>query len=1161
MEIDTLLPSPQNQESVGSLRTNEQKSEANQSSMSTTNNDAADDEEDICRICRTSGDEGSPLFYPCACSGSIKYVHQDCLLQWLNHSHARQCEVCKHPFAFSAVYAENAPARLPLRELIVGMFVKAGRGTRFFARLVLVLSVWLLFIPFTTFWIWRLTFVRSVAEAQRLFASRLTPSLLLTDSLNGFLLSAGIVFIFLGATSLREYFWHMRELVGQEVLAEENAGERQIALLPARRQGQAVPGARRVRPVDGQAVQVQLVAGGNAEAGMGDGLAAGARQLIRRNAENVAAHLEIQAARLEAHVEQMFDAAEDADGGEDVPFDELVGMQGPVFHLIENAITVLASNAIFLALVALVPFTLGRVVLSIASRVMVATGSASFIDASSLSNVTNSRESGIKSTVHFTNLSASTPMELVIDTEIFSSRNLLSSNGLQLVHQAASAKGVQNTIDAMTEAMVAVLKLSDVATVAVGYGVIIVASCLYAGLIILARYGRGQALTVGRIRGVASMAEAAPSFARQVVGGIKYMATLAKVAFLLVIELGVFPLLCGWWLDICTLGMLDVSLSQRVTFFWASPLTSSLLHWLVGIVYMLQISGFVSLLREVLRPGVLYFLRDPSDPNYNPFRDLIDDSLYKHARRVLLSVVVYGSLIVMLVFLPVQLAIFTSPSTFPLDIRVSDPFTELPADMLLFHICIPFALEHFRPRATIKGILFSWFSSVGWALGLSEYLLPPSENSNRAEERGPRPQNVEHAVAPNHERVPLVVQRSNEEDTPKSSGAGLAVEGDFDRRSEAIEWYMFAVRIVVLLVGAMMTLFVTNFAMVLLPISLGRAIFASLSKLPITRGAKCNDLYAFNIGCYVIWAVGAAIKYAVDYLRTHNLRVLMMQVLKWSAIMVKSACLLFFWIVVIPVLVGLLFELLVIVPLRVPVDESPVFLLYQDWALGLVFLKIWTRLVMLGQLTPLADESWRIKFEQVRSDGFSRLRGLWVFQEIVAPILIKLLTALCVPYVVARGLFPPLGFSLTANSAVYRFAWLVCLALIIVWYGIKRMHRCVSDLHNLIRDDRYLIGRRLHNYGERPGSSTAQNSASLLASSPTGGSSSSEQSGVEQEITSLTADATGESSKSAGDPTDPNIEQKEDSRCRVLSSEGLNGTRLAVSGGSIKLHSVGGSCL
>lgn len=52
-----------------------------------------DEEGDVCRICRNPGEMDNPLRYPCACSGSIKFVHQDCLLQWLNHSNARQCEV------------------------------------------------------------------------------------------------------------------------------------------------------------------------------------------------------------------------------------------------------------------------------------------------------------------------------------------------------------------------------------------------------------------------------------------------------------------------------------------------------------------------------------------------------------------------------------------------------------------------------------------------------------------------------------------------------------------------------------------------------------------------------------------------------------------------------------------------------------------------------------------------------------------------------------------------------------------------------------------------------------------------------------------------------------------------------------------------------------
>lgn len=59
--------------------------------------DEEEEEGDVCRICRNRGDEDHPLRYPCACSGSIKFVHQDCLLQWLDHSNSRQCEVKPPP--------------------------------------------------------------------------------------------------------------------------------------------------------------------------------------------------------------------------------------------------------------------------------------------------------------------------------------------------------------------------------------------------------------------------------------------------------------------------------------------------------------------------------------------------------------------------------------------------------------------------------------------------------------------------------------------------------------------------------------------------------------------------------------------------------------------------------------------------------------------------------------------------------------------------------------------------------------------------------------------------------------------------------------------------------------------------------------------------------
>ncbi|KAL3538858.1 hypothetical protein ACH5RR_002224 [Cinchona calisaya] len=1001
--------------------------------------DEDDDEGDVCRICRNPGDDENPLQYPCACSGSIKFVHQDCLLQWLNHSNARQCEVCKHAFSFSPVYSENAPARLPFREFVVGMAVKACHVLQFFLRLSFVLSVWLLIIPFITFWIWRLAFVRSFGEAQGLFLSHISTTVILTDCLHGFLLSASIVFIFLGATSLRDYFRHVRELGGQDA-DREDEGERN--------------GARAARRLPGQANR-NAPGDGNGEDAVGAQGVGGAGQIIRRNPENVAVQWEMPAARLEPHVEQMFDGLDDADGAEDVPFDELVGMQGPVFHLVENAFTVLASNMIFLGVVIFVPFSLGRVILYY------------------LSWLVSSATSPVLSTVMPLTESALSLANITLKNALTAVANLTSDNqesgllgqvaGLLKVNGTGLNEGSNNltasfSADLLKEQAVGPSRLSDVTTLAVGYMFICSLIFFYLGVVALIRYARGEPLTMGRVYGIASIVETIPSLLRQFVAAMRHLMTMIKVAFLLVIELGVFPLMCGWWLDVCTIRMFGKSIAQRVEFFSVSPLASSLVHWVVGIVYMLQISIFVSLLRGVLRNGVLYFLRDPADPNYNPFRDLIDDPVHKHARRVLLSVAVYGSLIVMLVFLPVKLAMRMAPSIFPLDISVSDPFTEIPADMLLFQICIPFAIEHFKLRTTIKSLLRYWFTAVGWALGLTDYLLPRPED-NGAQDNGNgdfgRQDRALVGLAPED------VNRARH----AVANPSMSQEGDSDEHSDT-DRCRFVLRIVLLLVVAWMTLLIFNSSLIVVPISLGRALFNALPLLPITHGIKCNDLYAFVIGSYVIWTAVAGARYSIEQIRTRRATLLLKQIWKWCGIVIKSTVLLSIWIFVIPVLIGLLFELLVIVPMRVPVNESPVFLLYQDWALGLIFLKIWTRLVMLDQVLPLVDESWRIKFERVREDGFSRLQGFWVLREIVFPIIMKLLTALCVPYVLARGVFPVFGYPLVVNSAIYRFAWLGCLGLGLVWYCAKRFHIWFKNLHNSIRDDRYLVGRRLHNYGE-----------------------------------------------------------------------------------------------
>lgn len=66
--------------------------------------DSDEEEGDLCRICQMGEDSSSnPLIQPCRCTGSLQYVHQDCIKRWLrskissgtNLDGITTCELCK----------------------------------------------------------------------------------------------------------------------------------------------------------------------------------------------------------------------------------------------------------------------------------------------------------------------------------------------------------------------------------------------------------------------------------------------------------------------------------------------------------------------------------------------------------------------------------------------------------------------------------------------------------------------------------------------------------------------------------------------------------------------------------------------------------------------------------------------------------------------------------------------------------------------------------------------------------------------------------------------------------------------------------------------------------------------------------------------------------
>lgn len=110
------------------------------------------------------------------------------------------------------------------------------------------------------------------------------------------------------------------------------------------------------------------------------------------------------------------------------------------------------------------------------------------------------------------------------------------------------------------------------------------------------------------------------------------------------------------------------------------------------------------------------------------------------------------------------------------------------------------------------------------------------------------------------------------------------------------------------------------------------------------------------------------------------------------------------------------------------------------------------------------DERWERRLKQAEVYWSSRAIPLcWFFQGIFMPMAMKLLAALGVPYVLAKGVFPRFSYSAVMNSTVYRFAWLGSLGFCALCYLGKVL--CVQ-LHDSIRDDRYIIGQRLKDVGD-----------------------------------------------------------------------------------------------
>ncbi|KAI3902516.1 hypothetical protein MKW92_034436 [Papaver armeniacum] len=481
----------------------------------------------------------------------------------------------------------------------------------------------------------------------------------------------------------------------------------------------------------------------------------------------------------------------------------------------------------------------------------------------------------------------------------------------------------------------------------------------------------------------------------------KFLTTLVNL-FFLIIHLGFF------------LQMLGSSISDRVEFFAKFPLLSSFMHWTIGIMYVFEIHISTSHAQRVLRNDIQYFFHDLTDPVCIISLVLTND-VQLQASKLPFLIAVNGILIVSLVHLPVILAMRLAPTIFPLHI------SHAPAPDFL-----PYAIEL---RKTVEALLHQWVTAVCCVLGLSGFLCSRPEYIGGQED------------------VKVERQQDRLHD-------GLIAAQD-PNKSICNSTFVLRVVLFVFLAWIMLLLWIMwllfSSSLIIVSLQLGRVLLSSISNLPITHGIKCNDLYALFVGSVSIWTSFTGARYFIEHFKAGKAHFRFSDICKWCSTIVENRVLLSLWTIAIPLLIGLLFEFLLMEPIRAVVD----------WAVGFFFFKLWRTLVVLDHRIVLVDESW-IKIERVRDNDLLKLPRRWMLQEILIPIVMNLLISLCPPYVMARWVVPSLGVPLTGNSTVFRFTW-VAYATIIAC--AKRFPVWVTKLHNSIRADRY-SGFALQNVGE-----------------------------------------------------------------------------------------------
>ncbi|KAN0115652.1 hypothetical protein V8E52_006771 [Russula decolorans] len=587
------------------------------------------------------------------------------------------------------------------------------------------------------------------------------------------------------------------------------------------------------------------------------------------------------------------------------------------------------------------------------------------------------------------------------------------------------------------------------------------------------------------------------SAGRAVRSAVRQQLLVVKVATFIIIELVLFPLGCGINLDLCSIWLFpEASVQSRVAFFQYAPLTAIFYHWVFGTMFMYQFAILLAGCRTIMRPGAMWFIKDPSDQNFHPIRDILERPALVQLRKLSVSAIMYGLVVACGVGSIGGLMRLGSGIVLPLRWKPREPLSDVPIDLLFLHILLPYTLRFFRPRKIIRKMSITIWRYLCARLRLTSYMFGgrhPEEERDSWLRFGNPGGKVEDGVLPFHgsyRRVPnsdnVAVPRDMRA-TAKVDVNGLPVddeargliaaqdaEAEKAKRSPKEDYtvvyipshFQYRIGLFIFALWVIGCVFVT--AAVSAPILLGRGVFN------LFTDRQMHDGYAFLVGFYALWGcwvVGHAVermdkrrqRRSADDARGNWPLYFLKRSLLWLA---KISYIAFSVGIVVPTLLGLVVELYIVMPIRLSLnpDLVPNVRVVDMWALGIIYAKITLHANRLRPLNRITAG-----FNHIKAHGWTNPEPFSATAEVIAPLVVGLVGMLALPPAIVVLLRRALTVHVDQRFILMHIYPGIFAAAGLIRLGLTGSG-VLSRWSQSIRDTEFLVEMRLRNYEQDKGS-------------------------------------------------------------------------------------------